>query len=166
LKENEKPTFTYRLDPESIRVERVERVGKPPAPKYFADVSYLQYGGDAYELRGGCSVEYSFCDDLLMIEETHIKGLNDAAKRIVLDRLHDLGKAVLMAGGEVPCPGCWDYSCPTHGCPPEKLLTRRQVAERNLREGKGFIFTDETDEQWEAEKAKWLAVLAEEDAKK
>jgi hypothetical protein len=59
---------------------------------------------------------------------------------------------------------CDDYMCAE--CGTDKLLTRRQVAERNLREGKGFIFTNETDEEWEAEKAKWLAVIAEEDAKK
>ena len=68
-----------------------------------------------------------------------------------------------MEENEKPCPGCDDWDCPQHGY---KILTKREVAERNLREGKGFIFTDETDEQWEAEKAKWLAVLAEEDAKK
>ena len=96
------PTFTYSLAPESIRVIRID---KSPEPRFFADISYLQYGGDAYELRGGCSVEYSFCDGLLMVQETHGKCLNDAALRIVLERLRELGESVLPdteSGGKLP----------------------------------------------------------------
>jgi hypothetical protein len=158
------PTFTYSLDPKSIRVTYIQKCiqeSMETEPRFHANISYNQYGGDACELRGGCSVEYSFCDGLLMVQETHGKCLNAAALKIVLARLQELGEAVLREG-EVPCRGCYDYSCPTHGCPSEKLLTRRQVAERNLREGPQF---HETDEEWEVEKAKWLAIIAEEDAK-
>jgi hypothetical protein len=160
------PTFTYSLDPKSIRVTYIQKCiqeSMESEPRFHANISYIQYGGDDYKLPGECSVEYSFCDGALKVEGAcGGKSLNAAALKIILERLRELGEAVLKAGGEIPCPGCTDYSCPTHGCPPEKLLTRRQVAARNLREGPQF---HETDAEWEVEKAKWLAIIAEEDAK-
>lgn len=67
----------------------------------------------------------------------------------------------------IPCPGGghWftdeAYGCPD--CNPITLLTKRQMAEQDLKAGK--IFESQTDEEWERERAGYLAIIAEEDAK-
>src|ERR1035437_2045281 len=142
------PTFTYSIDPKSVHVHLYDRQdGRAEPPMCSADVRFNQYGGSDYCLPNSCSVEYSISDDgvLKVQQPSYSKPLNDAAMQIVQERLDEK-----LKGAEVPCTGCYDYSCPTHGCPPEKLLNRRQVAERNLREGPQF---DETDEEWEREAA-------------
>ena len=57
------------------------------------------------------------------------------------------------------CMACGRQNC-VDPCP--AILTPRQVAERNLREGPQF---DETDEEWEREATKYRAIIAEENAK-
>jgi hypothetical protein len=160
MKENDEPTFTYSLGPESISVTDIEKSMSEP-PNFRAHIHYLQYGGDDYELHGDCHVEYTYCDGVLEVKESHGKSLNDAALKIIAERLRELGETTLTSGEMCP-GGCNDYMCPKHGCPPETFLTRKQVAERNLRDGPLF---GASDEEWEREAAGYRATIAEDDAK-
>jgi hypothetical protein len=54
------PTFTYSLDPKSIRVTYIQKCIQESIdsePRFHANIDYIQYGGDDYQLPGGCSVE-------------------------------------------------------------------------------------------------------------
>ena len=95
MNENDGPTFTYSIDPESIRIIRIQKSIDPDEsePKFYATIDYTLSGGNDYRLPGACSVEYSFRDGVLKVEGAcGSTSLNAAALHIIAERLRALGE--------------------------------------------------------------------------